>query len=297
MLSIRTALRTDVGVVRERNEDAAYTDPDSRFVILADGMGGHGGGDVASAMAIDVARTCLEAAWPELVRSRSRGRARVRAVLERAVRLCNDAVVARGQKESDKHQMGTTLELMVLLDGEAFIAHVGDSRTYLVRHGLARQLTTDHTVAEVMRRAGTLDDASASSSQLRSVLANAIGVTGSVSVEHAHVILEDGDRLLVCSDGLYDYFTIEQIADLMIGADADMVLEGLIAAAKAGGGHDNITGVIISVGEAVVDDLDDDIPTNPLASATPGPFHVNDDISGVVERVLIENETRAPIRN
>src|SRR2546423_2249008 len=152
-------MATDVGVVRERNEDAAYVDPARRFVILADGMGGHRAGDVASAMAVEIVRGALEAGARELaafaeapsVVARRRGH----AVVERAIVLANEAILARGHAEADKHGMGTTLEVVLVLAGELFVAHVGDSRTYLVRDGRIVQLTADHTVAETMRRAGT----------------------------------------------------------------------------------------------------------------------------------------------
>jgi len=238
-------------------------------------------GDVASTMAIDAIRTCLEAAAPELTRfqigPRSRARARIRALLERAVRLCNEAVVERGTREPDKHGMGTTLEVVVLLHGEAFVAHVGDSRTYLIRGGRCSQLTIDHTVAEVMRRAGTIGDEEAQTSQLRSVLCNAIGVNEGVSVEHAHLVLEPGDRLLMCSDGLHDYFTPEELAACAGGIELPLALEELIEQARARGGHDNITGVVIEAGT-----------TSPFDSIG------EDTLTGIVEQAL--REDTQPIR-
>ncbi len=293
-------MKTDVGLVRERNEDSAWVDPRGRFVILADGMGGHGAGDVASAMAVDIVRTCLEGAARDLVQlgpPKSRGRGRIRVLLERAIRLANDGIVARSQREADKHQMGTTIDVVVFVGGEAFIAHVGDTRTYLIRHGTARQLTTDHTVYEVMRQAGTLAEGEASS-HLRSVLCNAIGVTPGVTVEHAHLVLEEGDRLLVCSDGLYDYFTNEQLAELSAKPDLPSALDELIGEARARGGHDNITGVVIQAGELPVEWLDD-VTTNRFEvprGFVRTPFdQVNEDtLTGIVDAVL--RETTQPIR-
>lgn len=263
-------MRTDVGLVREQNQDAAYIDPAGRFVIVADGMGGNKAGEIASAMAVDVVRTLLDACKVELAAfaaaPRDAMRPRIRTLLERAVRLANEAVYERSRHEEDKAEMGTTLEVVVLLAGEAFVAHVGDCRTYLVRDGAAMLTTTDHSVAEVMRRAGTLSDDEARTSPMRSVLANAIGITEIVTVDHAHVELEVGDRLLVCSDGLYDYFSAEDLVDHVTEGTIDEALASLVVESQLRGGHDNITGVLIDVvpGELSMIEPLDDLTTNPI---------------------------------
>ena len=268
-------MRTDVGRVREQNEDSAYVDPAGRFVIVADGMGGNKGGEVASEMAVEIVRDMLDASRMELVAyagaPRQSGRPRIRALLERAVRLANEAVFERGRREADKAEMGTTLEVVLLLGGEAFVAHVGDGRTYLIRDGEAILSTTDHSVAEVMRRAGTMTDDEARTSPMRSVLANAVGVTESVHVDHAHLELEPGDRLLVCSDGLYDYYTADDLADHVVEGTIEQALSSLIVHASMRGGHDNITGIMIDVvaGDGVVLDQFDELTTAPVEASFP----------------------------
>jgi protein phosphatase len=265
----RATMRTDVGVVRERNEDFAYMDPAGRFVVLADGMGGHGAGDVASEMAVDVVKTILERF--ELSRATRR---QIEGMLVRACSLANDAVLARSQREPELHGMGTTLEVVVLRGAEAFVAHVGDSRTYHVRDGKARQVTADHTVAETMRRAGTLSDDEARTSPLRSMLSNAIGVTPGVMIDQAHVRLEPGDRLLICSDGLYDYFADDELAERS--------LDELIDEAKARGGHDNLTGVLLEAQRAPVE--------------LPFGEESEDALGAIVEAVLREVSRSNPVR-
>lgn len=270
-------LRTDVGVVRERNEDSAWVDERGRFAIVADGMGGHGAGDVASSMAVALVREALESE-DELLTSYARnptdaGRALLGARMRRAVEAANAEVYARSEREPELHQMGSTLELVVVAGDEALIAHVGDSRTYLVRNGRAAQLTTDHTVAETMRRSGALTDDEARVSPMRSVLSNAIGVTPTVTVDLVRMRLVPGDRLLVCSDGLHDYFTREELAAHVSGGDAEQVLARLIEHARDGGGHDNITGIVIetrtrpaATHPGVVDgDEVEDAPTSPIS--------------------------------
>jgi protein phosphatase len=292
-LAARGVQRTDVGAVRERNEDACYVDPDGRFAILADGMGGHGAGDVASAMAVDVVRTCL-AAIPG-VRPRE-----ARTLLERAVRLANDAVLTRSRHESDKAGMGTTLDVVLVIGGEAFVAHVGDSRVYLVSDGAAQRLTADHTVAEVMRQAGQLTEEEARVSPARSVLCNAIGVSEATRVDHAHARLRRGDRILLCSDGLYEYLPDDEVATRVAAGTADDALAAMVAHARQAGGHDNITGVVLEVIDAPrpLDEIED-APTNPIAVAAEpppaGPLATlsEDSMVGVIEEVL--RESSAPV--
>jgi serine/threonine protein phosphatase PrpC len=151
---------TDVGIVREHNEDSAMVDEDSRFFVVADGMGGHAAGEVASAMAVAEVRKALGSSDDQLeghAKSPTEdGRQEVAQVLEEAVRDAHRAVFERGVAEPEKQGMGTTLDVVLLCGNEAFVAHVGDSRTYLLRNGTAAQITTDHTVAEVLVIEGKL---------------------------------------------------------------------------------------------------------------------------------------------
>jgi serine/threonine protein phosphatase PrpC len=200
-------------------------------------------------MAVELLRQCLEAEAAFLAAYGAaptvQGRTLLAAQMRRAVEHANAEVFARSEREPELHQMGSTLEVVVLAGNEAFIAHVGDSRTYLVRNGKVAQLTVDHTVAETMRRAGTLTDEEARVSPMRSVLSNAIGVTPTVSVDLLRIELRAGDRLLVCSDGLHDYFSRDELSLHLDAGDPDHVLDRLIDHARQGGGHDNITGIVI----------------------------------------------------
>jgi hypothetical protein len=148
--------------------------------------------------------------------------------------------------------MGTTLDVVLIAGPEAFVAHVGDSRTYLIREGRSSQITTDHTVAEVLVIEGKLTIEEAQVSPLRTILVNAIGVSADVGVEMAHVTLKRNDRLLLCSDGLHDYFPIEEeIAQKLSEEKPGSALQEMVELAKTRGGHDNITGVAIHVTEIV----------------------------------------------
>lgn len=245
-------LVTDVGVVRDHNEDSATMEPDHGFFIVADGMGGHAAGEIASEMAVETVKTTLIAAQDDIAAFRKSpsdaGRRNLVQLLQHAVLQAHQAVYQRGQAEQDKQGMGTTLDVMLIVGAEAFVAHVGDSRTYLVRDGRSSQITTDHTVAEVLVIEGKLTIEEAQVSPLRTILVNAIGVSADVGVEMAHVALKRNDRLLVCSDGLHDYFpTDEEIAQRLSADDPGVALSEMVELAKARGGHDNITGVAIHI--------------------------------------------------
>jgi serine/threonine protein phosphatase PrpC len=259
-VTLEAWLVTDVGVVRDHNEDSAYMAPDQGFFIVADGMGGHAAGEVASAMAVETVKKTLEDAKSEIDAFKANptdaGRRALVQLLQSAVLQAHQAVYQRGQTEQDKQGMGTTLDVVLVAGAEAFVAHVGDSRTYLVRDGRSSQITTDHTVAEVLVIEGKLTIEEAQVSPLRTILVNAIGVSADVGVEMAHVTLKRGDRILLCSDGLHDYFPVEEeIAQRISAEKPGEALQEMVELAKTRGGHDNITGVAV-----LVSDLTEAVP-------------------------------------
>lgn len=282
-MTLEAWLVTDVGVVREHNEDSACMEPSKGFFIVADGMGGHAAGEVASAMAVDTVKKTLEGARTEIEAFKKApsdaGRRGIVQLLQNAVLGAHQAVYQRGQAEPDKAGMGTTLDVVLVAGPEAFVAHVGDSRTYLVRDGKPSQITTDHTVAEVLVIEGKLTIEEAQVSPLRTILVNAIGVSADVGVEMAHVTLRKGDRLLLCSDGMHDYFPAEDEIAQRLSVDAPgKALAEMVELAKTRGGHDNITGVavhVIDVGENVPQQMEGEstqpveLPHNPFAADEP----------------------------
>jgi PPM family protein phosphatase len=247
-------VKTDVGMVREHNEDSACADAEGMFFVVADGMGGHAAGEVASAMAVEEMKRALETARPQIQSFENEpseeARKQLVALLESSVQKAHQAVFERGGRESDKKGMGTTLDVLLVADGEAFVAHVGDSRTYLIRSGSVAQVTTDHTVAEVLVIEGKLTPEEARMSPLRTILINAVGVSPDVGVELAHIRLRRGDKILLCSDGLHDYFPSElELGDVLTSGDGEKGLEKVVSMAKDRGGHDNITGILVEVVE------------------------------------------------
>src|ERR1700712_5124339 len=278
-VTLEAWLVTDIGMVRDHNEDSAHMEPTRGFFIVADGMGGHAAGEVASAMAVETVRKTLEEAEPEITAFKKAptdaGRRALVQLLQQAVLQAHQAVFQRGQTESDKQGMGTTLDVVLVAGAEAFVAHVGDSRTYLIRDGRSSQITTDHTVAEVLVIEGKLTIEEAQVSPLRTILVNAIGVSADVGVEMAHVTLKRGDRILLCSDGLHDYFPVEEeIAQRISAEKPGDALAEMVELAKTRGGHDNITGVAVLVSdviEAIPGQVDGDL-TQPVDVSGSNPF-------------------------
>jgi protein phosphatase len=221
---------TDIGRVRERNEDAVLVVPP--LFAVADGMGGHRGGEVASHVALD--------AMEELETDAA-------GSLADRVRRANRAVWDRASGDEHLTGMGTTLTA-VRLDGDtAILAHVGDSRAYLLRDGELRQLTTDHTLVERMLRSGEITEEEADVHPHKNVLTRALGTDQEVDVDELSVTLADGDRLLLCSDGLTGMVTEDQIqAILEAGIEPQQAAERLVRAANRAGGVDNISVVVLA---------------------------------------------------
>jgi len=227
---------TDIGRARGRNEDS-YVVHEPLFAV-ADGMGGHRGGDVASSLAVAALRRAAEsgnASWPLLIEE---------------FQAANREVFERGNDEAELHGMGTTLTAVWLSDAEARIAHVGDSRAYLLRDGSLHLLTEDHTLVERMVQAGKLSRTEARQHPQRSILTRALGIEEVLPVDEVTLPLRAGDRLLLCTDGLTSMIDDDAIRDLLLGeANTQEACEGLIDAANKAGGDDNITVVLLDVEE------------------------------------------------
>jgi protein phosphatase len=224
---------TDVGRVRDENEDGYLVDEAVGLVALADGMGGHRGGEIASATALEALRAAVRSGDP------------VREAIEEA----NRAVYEKSLTDDALHGMGTTLTAGTLVSGGTLlIGHVGDSRAYLLREGRLQQITTDHSHVEELVRDGKITADEAAVHPMRSVITRAIGMDDSVDVDVFPVELHPEDRVLLCSDGLTDMLqesTIE--AELRREDDASRAAQHLVDAANSAGGVDNITAVVIAV--------------------------------------------------
>lgn len=230
-MRIRIGARTDVGQVRSHNEDRYLTD-DPLFAV-ADGMGGHQGGEVASRIALET--------LGGLHRQDGDG-----LDLREAVRLANRAVLDRATRDQDLEGMGTTLTALRAEGSRVRLAHVGDSRAYLLRDRELRQLTEDHTLVHRMVQEGKLTQEEAEIHPHRSILTRALGVDPELTVDQGSQDVEPGDRILLCSDGLTSMVDEAGITDILAEHEnPQSAADRLIDAANAAGGQDNITVLVL----------------------------------------------------
>jgi PPM family protein phosphatase len=227
---------TDVGRVRQANEDAFHVG--DHLVAVADGMGGHLAGEVASATALEPVKALDGVEFED-------GQAALDA-LRRAVVEANTTVSRMAEEEPSFRGMGTTLTAALIEGRRLHLAHVGDSRAYLLRGERFSQLTDDHTLVQHLVDEGQITREEAATHPQRSIITRAIGVSPEIEVDALSLELDPGDQLLLCSDGLTGVVEDDAIAaELATGDDVDDVLRRLVDAANAGGGPDNVTAVIV----------------------------------------------------
>jgi protein phosphatase len=226
-------------------QDAQHTGQDSYAMLVADGLGGAGGGEVASALAIERAKKYLleKARWFHRVGDPDSDE-RVRIIQQALGELDRD-LIEQAKSDPDLAGMGTTLTAARITGDEVFLVHVGDSRAYLFRQGELDQLTHDHTLTQQLVDAGLVDPGQARRHRLRNVLTNVVGGASGVRAELGHLCVCDGDRLLLCTDGLNGAVEDGRIAELLARhPDPQAACQALIQAALDGGGRDNVTVVL-----------------------------------------------------
>jgi serine/threonine protein phosphatase PrpC len=245
---IRFHSRTDVGLKRRHNEDALLALEDYGLFVVADGVGGRKAGELASAITVDTfqvyAPRLREAAEAYGAAPGRALRNSVLGLLDECVNTCSNRVydTANG---TGREGMTSTLAAVLIGGGEAFVAHVGDSRVYMLRDGQLRQLTEDHSMVNEMLRNGGMTAEEAARSRYRHVITRAIGLYPNVHVDTLALELAAGDRLMVCSDGLSDLVRPERMAELLRKPDVTQAVEALVDEALAGGGRDNITCIVL----------------------------------------------------
>ncbi|HTO09610.1 MAG TPA: Stp1/IreP family PP2C-type Ser/Thr phosphatase [Myxococcota bacterium] len=234
----RYALLSDVGVERTNNEDSAAVDLELGLFVVADGMGGHAAGEVASRVAVDATLAALRSR-PRPKRLRDEGE-----VMLQAMHDANSAVV-READERGTFGMGTTLSALFVRRRSAVIAHVGDSRIYSISKKGITQLTADHTLVAAMVEQGVITAEQAATHPDKHVLTQAIGTLGPLEPQVLHAKIPAKGRLLLCTDGLHDALTLGEIEALARGDDLDEAARALVDRANAAGGHDNVTVLLV----------------------------------------------------
>ncbi len=243
--------QSDTGRQREHNEDFIAWDDERGLALLADGMGGHNAGDVASRMSIEVLEEALaaplDAAQAPAAEGDLSGHA---ALLRRAVEAANQRVFAAGEEDTARQGMGTTVVALLLYGERVVVAHVGDSRAYRLHGRELAAVTEDHSLVRQLLAEGVMAPEEARDSPYRHVITQAVGVRESVEVEVNEFDACPGDVYLLCSDGLTDLVDDAAIADTLIAAQGNWqrAAQHLVDLANQAGGRDNISVVIVGIG-------------------------------------------------
>jgi serine/threonine protein phosphatase PrpC len=252
-LKLSSVARSDVGRRRQINEDAYFRDNARGFYIVADGVGGHNKGEIASREAVEQLTSWVIGASRDLDRLVERVTLgdqecvwEIRRLLESGVKSACYMVFGMAELDPEKKGMSTTLSALLVRAGYAFAVHVGDSRVYRVRKDAVLQLTEDHTLINYKVKHGMMTKAEAEKASGKNVITRAVGHKDYVQVDTADIDVAPGDRFLLCSDGLHGYFqTEDEVLQLCADGELEECAEAAVALANQRGGKDNITAVVI----------------------------------------------------
>lgn len=242
---------TDVGVKRTNNEDNYLINDELNLFVVCDGMGGHAGGEFASAIAVNTVEEVLSAPdrLPEIEATEDGAVEVMRERLRYAIRLAGKRIFEKATAEPEYRGMGTTC-LVLLVDGaNAFVAHVGDSRGYVVRDGRIEQLTEDHSLVNERIRAGLLTPEQARHHKLKNIITRSLGYTEDVEIDIQVRAVRRGDKFLLCSDGLSNLVEPAELGEAVRSMTPQDAARHLVALACSRGGDDNVTAVITRVDE------------------------------------------------
>ncbi len=253
-LTLHIAAQTDPGLVYKTNEDAIFatanTSSDGKpmgLLIVADGVGGHKAGEVASRMVIDVVRAVYNDLTKRVDKGETPSEEELKSVLRAAIQTANQVLYAYAQQNAgDAGNLGSTVACGLIFGDLAVIANVGDSRTYLLTSGKVSQISQDHSFVAELVRHGIVSPEDLYNHPQRSVITRALGQQGEVDVDVWAHTLQAGDRLLVCSDGLWELVADESKIAETLGRKAELpdIAKDLIAAANEKGGGDNISAIV-----------------------------------------------------
>ncbi len=242
-MELVVAGKTDIGAVREENQDALgdLTLDGAVFLVVADGMGGYAGGSLAANTAVEALTTHVREHWSK--------DADPVALLRDAIELANDKVREKSKQEERLADMGTTCVCVLATEKEYYVAHVGDSRAYLFRDGVFSLLTEDHTVIQQLIKQGKVKPLEATYHPSAGILMRCLGQIDGVEPDITGPLeLKEGDRILLCSDGLTGMVYEDEIADVLKSDDLDAALAEMIRMAVDAGGFDNITVQVLQAG-------------------------------------------------
>jgi PPM family protein phosphatase len=246
---------THPGQIRDHNEDAMLLDEKNGVFVVADGMGGHNAGEVASQMVVqEVARQArvLARSLADQSQDPARGRRWALHYLPQVIEQANRLIYDEAQRNRGRRGMGTTAVMLMPVGDEAYICHVGDSRVYLLRDGELFQVTEDHSLVTRLLRQGQISRAEAEDHPHKNLITRCVGIQPQVEVDSLYLDIQPGDRLLLCSDGFSDMLEFDYIRQLCMHYQGQELVDAAIRAANQAGGHDNVTVVVV---EAIEDEV------------------------------------------
>lgn len=242
-MKLKAWTQTDVGLKRESNQDTFLVDHDLGLYIVADGMGGHKGGEVASALAVETVQQVVKRSFDE------NEDISLKDLILRAYNEASSAIFTRSEENSSIRGMGTTMVMSLVKGDEIHIGNVGDSRAYLVREEGIWQITEDHSLINEQIRAGFLNPNDAESFVDKNIITRSVGFESDVDCDVIVRELQKGDNILLCSDGLTGMVTDRRIAEIFKTSEPSEVVSLLVSEAKNHGGHDNITVLLLSLSD------------------------------------------------
>lgn len=250
-VALQFAVKTDTGLVRSHNEDAVQVSAEHRVAVLADGMGGYNAGEIASSIATSVFMVELEQQLTQLGGRHIGGR-RLQQLMANAIGVSNKEILETARNEPQYSGMGTTLVATLFRHDRIVIAHIGDSRCYRFRNGELTLLTRDHSLLQEQIDAGLVSAEWARYAPNKNLITRALGVAPQIDVETNEYQIEEGDLYLLCSDGLSDMLSTEQMMEMMSThqTELDKLSEFLVQAANDNGGRDNISVILVRIATA-----------------------------------------------
>lgn len=237
-----THVISDIGLVRETNEDSYISKPPHLFVV-ADGMGGHVAGEIASQLAATTVSNYI---------TENLGNSSLEVLLEKAINQANTSVYQLAQSKEDFSGMGTTVTAVYVDGDDLYWGHVGDSRIYLIRNREMQQITNDHSLVFELVQSGNITKEEAKTHPKRNMLTRAVGTSCLIKIDTGVIKWQPEDIILMCTDGLTNMVSEQEINNLIHNPQGDFnsILENLIAQAKNAGGFDNITTILLKNGDA-----------------------------------------------
>lgn len=236
--------RTDIGKTRNMNQDSFYiseNDNGLNLCILADGMGGYKGGEIASKVAV----TAVSKFITEKFDSISKDKDSILDLLEDAILFANSAIYEESEADEELQDMGTTLEVMLIYKQKVYIGHVGDSRIYRIRKNNMKKITTDHSYVEKLIQDGEITREESYNHPKKNLLIKALGTDEEVEPDLIYTVLNKNDMLIICSDGLTNMISEKEILDIVLNNSSENVADVLVDEANDAGGLDNITVIFV----------------------------------------------------